>query len=125
MEKSKRIETGITGLTIRVNINDAINISMLLAKVDEYEAKLAKYNEWLAKRAEIQDENAWYEYMKENPEPEDPNAPDASWSPMEFITKAKSILRQLTFINLGESNVFDEDWMKSSDEKVYARKSYE
>lgn len=118
MEKSKRIETGVTGLTIRVNINDAINIAMLLAKIDEYEAKLAAYNEWLAIPNHINPETG--EFIDK---PEDPNAPDASWNPMEFITKAKSILRQLTFIDLGTSNVFDEDWTKSSDE-VYKKKSY-
>jgi len=118
MEKSKRIETGITGLTIRVNLNDAIAIAMLLNKVDEYEKKLEAYNKWAAQPFNP-------ETGEHYPEPENPNAPDASWNPIEFIDKAKNILRQLTFVNISESNVFDEDWMKSSDEKVRARKSYE
>ena len=117
MQKNKRIESAITGLRITVELNDAIAIAMLLNKVDEYEKKLAKYNEWAAQP--FNPETGEY-----YPEPENPNAPDASWNPMEFITKAKNILRQLTFINIGESNVFDEDWIKSDEEHIKVRKAY-
>lgn len=115
MEKSKRIETGITGLTIRVNLNDAIAIAMLLNKVEEYEKKLEEYNKWALSPNHIDPETG--EFV---PEPEDPAN---GWNPMEFIDKAKNILRQLTFVNIGESNVFDEDWTKSSDE-IYKKKNY-
>lgn len=115
MEKSKRIETGITGLTIRVYLNDAIAIAMLLNKVDEYEKKLEEYNKWAAQPFNPETGESY-------PEPENPNSSDASWSPMEFIVKAKNILRQLTFVNIGESNVFDEDWGKS-DDRARVRKS--
>lgn len=118
MQKNKRIESAITGLRITVELNDAIAIAMLLNKVDEYEKKLAKYNEWVATEPHVNPETG--EFL---PEPENPNAPGC-WSPMEFIEKAKNILRQLTFVNIGESNVFDEDWMKSDEEHVKARKAY-
>ena len=118
MQKNKRIESAITGLRITVELNDAIAIAMLLNKVDEYEKKLEVYNKWAAQPFNPETGEPY-------PEPENPNSPDASWSPMEFIAKAKNILRQLTFVNIGESNVFDEDWGKSDDDKIRARKSYD
>lgn len=114
MQKNKRIESAITGLRITVELNDAIAIAMLLNKVDEYEKKLEEYNKWAAQP--VNPETGEY-----YPEPENPTA---SWDPQDFITKAKNILRQLTFVNIGESNVFDEDWMKSDEEHVKARKAY-
>lgn len=114
MQKNKRIESAITGLRITVDINDAIAIAMLLNKVDEYEKKLEEYNKWAAQP--FNPETGEY-----YPEPENPTA---SWDPQDFITKAKNILRQLTFVNIGESNVFDEDWGKSDEEHVKARKAY-
>lgn len=124
MQKNKMIGSGITALKITVELNDAIAIAMLLDKLDEYEDRVEKYNEWQAKRDEIHEEDAWYQYAKDNPKPEDPNR-EGAWSPMEFIEKAKNILRQLTFVNISESNVFDEDWMKSDGDKAHARKSYD
>jgi len=115
MQKNKRIESAITGLRITVELNDAIAIAMLLNKVDEYEKKLEEYNKWAAQP--INPETGEY-----YPEPENPTA---SWDPQDFITKAKNILRQLTFVNIGESNVFDEDWTKSDEEKVRVKKRYE
>ena len=108
MQKNKRIENAITGLRITIELNDAIAIAMLLNKLDEYEAKLAAYNEWVATEPHVNPETG--EFL---PEPENPTA---SWDPQDFITKAKNILRQLTFVNIGESNVFDEDWTKSDEE---------
>lgn len=115
MQKNKRIESAITGLRITVELNDAVAIATLLNKQDEYEKKLEAYNKWAAQP--FNPETGEY-----YPEPENPTA---SWDPQDFITKAKNILRQLTFINIGESNVFDEDWMKSGDDKARARKSYD
>jgi len=115
MQKNKRIESAITGLRIIVDINDAVAIAMLLNKQDEYEKKLEAYNKWAAQPINPETGECY-------PEPENPTA---SWDPQDFITKAKNILRQLTFINIGESNVFDEDWMKSDDDKARARKSYD
>lgn len=115
MQKNKRIESAITGLRITVDINDAVAIAMLVNKVDEYEKKLEVYNKWAAQPFNP-------ETGEHYPEPENPTA---SWDPQDFITKAKNILRQLTFINIGESNVFDEDWMKSDEEKVQVKKRYE
>ena len=115
MLKNKRIESAITGLRITVELNDAIAIAMLLNKVDEYEKKLEEYNKWAAKPVNPETGEFY-------PEPENPTA---SWDPQDFITKAKNILRQLTFVNIGESNVFDEDWGKSDDDKLRARKSYD
>lgn len=108
MQKNKRIESAITGLRITVDIDDAVAIAVLLNQVDEYEKKLAKYNEWAAQP--FNPETGEY-----YPEPENPTA---SWDPQDFITKAKNILRQLTFINIGESNVFNEDWTKSDEEST-------
>lgn len=115
MQKNKRIESAITGLRITVELNDAIAIAMLLNKHDEYEKKLEAYNKWAAQPFNPETGEPY-------PEPENPTA---SWDPQDFITKAKSILRQLTFVNIGESNVFNEDWMKSDDDKARARKSYD
>ncbi|MBO7451731.1 MAG: hypothetical protein J6U54_15415 [Clostridiales bacterium] len=115
MQKNKRIESAITGLRITVDIDDAVAIAVLLNKVDEYEKKLEVYNKWAAQPFNPETGEPY-------PEPENPTA---SWDPQDFITKAKNILRQLTFINIGESNVFNEDWMKSDDDKVRARKSYD
>ena len=117
MQKSKRIESAITGLRITVELNDAIAIAMLLNKVEEYEKRVEEYNKWALSPDHVNPETG--EFI---PEPEDPMA---NFNPMEFIGKAKNILRQLTFVNIGESNVFDEDWMKSGDDKARARKSYD
>lgn len=113
MQKNKRIESAITGLRITVELNDAIAIAMLLNKVDEYEKKLEEYNKWAAQP--FNPETGEY-----YPEPENPTA---SWDPQDFITKAKNILRQLTFVNIGESNIFDEDWMKSDEEPAKQSKA--
>lgn len=115
MQKNKRIESAVTGLRITVDIDDAVAIAVLLNKLDEYEKKLEVYNKWAAQPFNPETGEPY-------PEPENPTA---SWDPQDFITKAKNILRQLTFINIGESNVFNEDWMKSDDDKVRARKSYD
>lgn len=110
MEKQNKSSFGVSAITVTVELNDAIAIAMLLNKLDEYEAKLAKYNEWAAEPIDP-------ETGELRPEPENPNSPDASWSPMEFVVKAKNILRQLTFVNIGESNVFNEDWTANKNKK--------
>ena len=99
MQKFTKSNYGISAVTVTIDLNDAIAITMLLNKVEEYEKRVDEYNKWAQSPDHIDPETG--EFI---PEPEDP---------MEFIEKAKNILRQLTFVNIGESNVFDEDWTKN------------
>lgn len=111
MELIKKEGYGVQALKVTINIADAIAISNLLGKLDEYEKQLAARNAWLDKPYDP-------ETGASLPEPEDPNA-EGKWNPQDFIVKARIILKKFAFVKSYESNIFDEEVVAEEPRKAY------
>lgn len=102
MELLKKEGYGVQSLKVTISIADAIAISNLLGKLDEYEKKLDAHNAWVE-----------CSYNRETgemlPEPEDPNVGEGKWNPQDFIVKSRALLKKFAFVKTYESNIFEEE----------------